>query len=93
MLAVEDVLTKASGSVDFGLSRDGTLVYVSGASGVAPKRLAWVGRDGVRRALTAPARAYSGARMSPDGSQIALEIRDQESDLWIWDVAREQLRG
>jgi Tol biopolymer transport system component len=26
--------------------------------------------------------------VSPDGTKIALDIRQQESDIWIWDIAR-----
>jgi Tol biopolymer transport system component len=29
--------------------------------------------------------------LSPDGSRIALDIRDQDNDIWIWDIARETL--
>ena len=89
---VDGVITKASGCADFGLSRDGTLVFVSGAGGGTQKRLAWVDRDGARRPLKAPPRAYNVARISPDATQIAVETRDLESDIWIWDIAREQLR-
>ena len=31
-------------------------------------------------------------RLSPDGTQVALDVRDQENDIWIWDLARETLR-
>jgi serine/threonine-protein kinase len=30
-------------------------------------------------------------RLSPDGRRVALDIRDQESDIWIWDLDRENL--
>ena len=30
-------------------------------------------------------------RLSPDGTRIALDIRDQENDIWIWDLEREIL--
>ncbi len=42
-------------------------------------------------ALTAAPRAYTHARISPDGSRVALDVRDQEDDIWIWDFARETL--
>jgi serine/threonine-protein kinase len=29
--------------------------------------------------------------LSPDGSRIALDIRDQENDIWIWEIARSTL--
>ena len=36
-------------------------------------------------------RAYVAPRLSPDGTRVALEVRDQESDIWVWDFARETL--
>ncbi len=48
-------------------------------------------RDGREEALPAEPRAYTYARISPDGSQVALDVRDQESDIWIWDFTRETL--
>ena len=31
-------------------------------------------------------------RLSPDGSQIALDVRDQDSDVWVWDFRQATLR-
>ena len=81
----------ASGLANFALAGDGSLVYVpSGAQ--AYRRLVWVDRDGREEALAAEPRAYVYPRISPDGSQVALDVRDQENDIWIWDFARETLR-
>jgi serine/threonine-protein kinase len=33
-------------------------------------------------------RAYTYPRISPDGSRIALDLRDQDQDIHVWDVAR-----
>ena len=48
-------------------------------------------RSGKEEALAAESRAYVYPRISPDGSQVALDVRDQENDIWIWDFARETL--
>jgi hypothetical protein len=42
-------------------------------------------------AKSAPPRAYLLPRLSPDGTRVALDIRDQENDIWIWDLARQTL--
>jgi hypothetical protein len=34
---------------------------------------------------------YAYARLSPDGPRAALDIRDREQDIWIWDFARKTL--
>lgn len=51
----------------------------------------WVDRQGREAALKAPPRAYVYPRLSPDGTRVALGVLDQESDIWIWDLARETL--
>jgi len=89
---LEGVITKPSGAGDFSVATDGTLAYVSGtyAAG-SDRRLLWAMRDGTRRPLNAPVRAYFQPRISRDGGRIALEVRDQQNDIWIWDVVRETL--
>jgi serine/threonine-protein kinase len=53
--------------------------------------LTWVDRAGRETALPAPERAYAYPRISPDGNRVALDIRDQERDIWIWYLGRETL--
>ena len=57
----------------------------------APRTLVWVDREGREAPLKAPPRAYVYPRLSPDGTRVALDIRDQENDIWILDLARETL--
>ena len=64
------------------------MVYVAGGGGEA-RTLVWVDRQGKEEVLNAEPRAYSRARISPDGNLVALEVRDQENEIWIWDFARE----
>ena len=90
---LEGVVTKASGAADFGISGDGSLVYITGDPQLEQSRtLVWVDRDGREEALAAEPRAYTYPRISPDGSQVALDVRDEERDIWIWDFTRETLR-
>jgi serine/threonine-protein kinase len=89
---LDSVVTKVNGAVNFSVARDGSLVYVAGtAAGETPRRLMWVDRQGREEATNAPSRAYTYPRISPDATKVALDIRDQENDIWIWDVARETL--
>ncbi|MGH9256171.1 MAG: protein kinase domain-containing protein [Vicinamibacterales bacterium] len=85
------VVTTAAGAANFDVADDGTLVYVVDADDApasAPQRtLAWVDRQGREEVIKAPARAYAYPRLSPDGTQVALDIRDQEDDIWIWSFA------
>ena len=85
------VMTLRSGTTEFSIARDGTLVYVP--ADVSPTRaLVWVDRQGRETPIKgAPARAYTSPRLSPDGRRLAVNVRDQEDDIWVWDFARESL--
>jgi serine/threonine-protein kinase len=88
----EHVMMKVSGAFNFSIAQDGSLVYVPGEA-VGPPQFAldWVDRQGHEEPIPAPVRSYQSARISPDGTQVALEIRDQENDIWTWDFARKTL--
>jgi serine/threonine-protein kinase len=91
---VEQVLTFGSGAANFAISRTGALVSVpGGAAGgsEAQRSLVWVNRQGQEEHINAPPRAYTYPRLSPDGTRVALDIRDQENDIWIWDLMRQTL--
>lgn len=88
----EGVMTDGpSGAAEFALSADGSLVYVAGANPGVRRSLMWVDRDGREEPLDVPPRAYTSPRISPDGTKVALNLRDEENDIWIWDFARETL--
>jgi serine/threonine-protein kinase len=88
---LSQVVTTADGAADFDISEDGTLAYVTGGVQSMARSLVWVDRQGREEPLKAPFRGFLYPRLSPDGSRIALDIRDQDNDIWIWDIARETL--
>ena len=91
---LEDVRVHPSGLGQFAIAANGTLVYRSRAAGApagAPRTLVWVDREGREEPVAAPARPYLYPRMSPDGTRFALDVRDQENDIWLWDFDRETL--
>lgn len=86
---VDQVATKNSGAADFSIASNGTLVYVpTSPSGVGERRtMVWVNRQGVESPIEGlPPRTYMVARISPDGSRLALDIRDEQNDIWTWDL-------
>ena len=91
VVVLEGVRHPQNGAGDYAVSDNGTLVFVP-SSGVEGRSLVWVDRQGQEEPLAAPRRAYAYPRLSPDGTQVALDVRDQENDIWIWDLARETLR-
>jgi serine/threonine-protein kinase len=76
----------AGGSALFDLSREGSIVYRP-SSGYAPSErvLVWIDRRGREDPIGAPTRPYSGPRLSPDGTRVAVGVDDQDRDIWIWD--------
>jgi WD40-like Beta Propeller Repeat len=89
---VEGVLQSAvSGAAQYSISATGSLVYVSGGVQSARSRLVWVSRNGVEQPLAAPAQAYLGPRLSPDGRRIAIAIEGQETQIWQYDLFRDTL--
>jgi serine/threonine-protein kinase len=86
----EDVTITPNGAANFVLARNGTLVYVAGdASG--RRQLVWVDRNGHEAPIGASPRAFTSPRISPDGTRVAVDLYDQENDIWVWDLAHETL--
>jgi len=93
----EQIMTSGTGAANFAVSRNGTLVYVPAITGSVtlgggPQRsLSWINRQGREEPLKTPPRAYVVPRLSPDGTRLAVDIRDQDNDIWIWEFARATL--
>ena len=90
---VEDVAQQGP-TAHFTISSHGALVYVPRDAVGGPRgqrTLVWVDRQGHEDPIKAPRRVYYHPRLSPEGTRVALEVRDQENDIWIWDLARETL--
>ena len=86
---VDDVqVGQTTGAANYAVSRTGTLAHVP-AGPFARRSLVWVNRKGQTELVKAPPRAYAVPRLSPDGTRVALDIRDQENDIWILDLTRD----
>jgi hypothetical protein len=81
----ERVGMKSSGLASFDVANDGRLVF-SSYSSLGDRGLAWVDRTGRESAVAAPPRSYFYARVSPDGTRLSFDIRDQDQDIWMWDA-------
>ena len=84
---LDGVPTKISGVANFSVSPDGTLVYVTGASGaLGGATLVWMDRQGNSEPMGAPTRNYNNfPRLSPDGRSVAVQV---DNDIWSFDIAR-----
>jgi Tol biopolymer transport system component len=88
---LSQVFIGPNGAADFDVADDGTLAYVSATQRAVGRTLAWVDRQGHETPINAPPRAYVSPHLSPDGTRIALDTRDEENDIWIWEFARATL--
>lgn len=81
----------AWGGFEYAVSDEGTLVYVPAAVAAIRRVLVWVDRTGRVEELPTEPRAYQYPRFSPDGDRVALDLRDQQNDVWMWDLNRATL--
>jgi len=75
----------------FSTAGSGALAFLApleGAHADVLRTLVWVTRQGREEPIAAPSRAFASARLSPDATRIALDIRDEENDIWIWSIDR-----
>ncbi|HJU42441.1 MAG TPA: protein kinase [Vicinamibacterales bacterium] len=90
----DDIAITALGAANASISERGDLFYVPSstlAMQVARRSLVWVNRAGSEESIPLPPHGYAVARLSPDGSRVALDVRDQTNDIWILDLARQTL--
>ena len=85
----------ALGGGQFALARGGAempLVYLPGGAQGSARAVCRAGRGGDVRCLPLPARPFRNLALSPDGSRLALTVREVDrSEVWVSDVARGNL--
>jgi len=74
---------------DFDVSRNGTLVYLSG-SGEPERSIFWLDPSGKTEPLHPTPGLYNGLQFSPDGKRLVFGMGDvlANEDLWIQDLER-----
>ena len=86
---VEGVSMSAlAGNAEFGLSRDGALLYAPGGMEGAARQIVSVDRRGQTEPLVETTRAYADLRFSPDGRFLAVSIIGANDSIWVHDMAR-----
>jgi serine/threonine-protein kinase len=76
---------EATGAANYGVTEQGTLVYLTGeASGEDGRVLVWADQAGGVTRAVADSRSYGGARLSPDGEHLAVVENTAGADqVWI----------
>ena len=76
-------------TASYGFSDLGTLIYLPGSVG-SRRILALADRNGAVEPLDVPPAEYLNARLSPDGSKLAVEIlSDAGVAIWVYDLSGE----
>jgi len=78
----------------FSLSASGSALYSVGAAGRTPSIMVWVSRDGSVEPLDSTWRGdFEYPALSPDGKALAVSLREESTQLWIWrtDGTRQKL--
>jgi len=82
--------TPFTGAANYGVSENGTLVYVAGDMPVVERTLVWVDREGREEAIPIQPSGYAYPQMSPDGLRVALNDQNApDNNLWVWDFVGE----
>ena len=81
----------ANGGARLSLSEGGTLVYVPGTSAASGASIYWMDREGKTEPLRSARARYANPRFSPDGQRLAVQISDQQNDVWVYEWARDTM--
>jgi serine/threonine-protein kinase len=89
---IEIATTTDNAAAEFAVSETGTLLFLTPyVNGQAQRTLSWVDRQGKEEPLSLPPGRYFNARISPDGTRIAIDTTDANRDIWIWNLQRPSL--
>ena len=89
----EGVEHSADQVVHLDVGADGSMAYLpAGDYDTTARRLAWIDRNGRETPVGLEDRPYVGVALSPDGSRIAVAIRQQgDTDIWIATPSRQTM--
>jgi serine/threonine-protein kinase len=86
---LQGLVTNAiGGQAEYGLSTNGSLVYLPGDEEQRQRSFVWVDRRGKAQPVPAPPRGFERPRVSPDGRVVALTIREADADVWVMSLER-----
>lgn len=78
------LMDSRGGSACFDISKDGTLVYISGGIISHNVDVVWMDRNGNRELILKSEPVQREIRVSPDGARLAFT---READIWVYDMS------
>ena len=86
---LEGVITSDGyGSAQYSFSRDGKLVFIGGGPDQYYFDMFTLHDDGRVEPVPVSPQTFGDARVSPDGTQIAVSVLGANASIWMYDVAR-----
>jgi len=80
--------TITTGAAQFGVSNNGTLIYIAGPATGGQLALTFLDRKGSPDWLKLPLAPYATPRISPDGKNVAFGLDDgREAAIWIYELS------
>jgi serine/threonine-protein kinase len=90
--AVEGVASnQLTGGAQFAVSDSGTLVYLPGQITGGGIPIQWMDHDGKTTLLRATLANWLNPLFAPDGRRLGMQIIDGQSDIWVYEWARDTL--
>ncbi len=83
--------TRSTGFAQFAFASDGKAVYLSGQTSSTNLPIEWLTRDGKTTPLRATRANWSHPQFSPDGLRLAMDIDSGQTDIVVYDLAREKM--
>jgi len=85
---LEGVVTNPIGAAQFSISRDGSLVYISGGSSTADTRSLAFQLNGTMELFNVSPKQYLSPRLSPDGQKVSVQtVEDEGNVIWLYDLS------
>jgi len=82
---IQRATSDQTGVAHYSVSENGTLAYIKSSLTIASRSLVWVDRlSGNEEPLAIEPSTYAYPRISPDGLRIALDDRNQNGDIWVF---------
>jgi serine/threonine-protein kinase len=82
-----EVTTLGNGTAEFDISRSGDFAYVPGGATMRETtQLAWADLNGVKNIGIERSQVMLYPRLSPKESHVAIDVRDGDSDIWLFDL-------
>ena len=80
-----------TGSAQFAVAANGTAVYLHGQTSSTDVPIEWLTRDGKTTPLRATRAIWNHPQFAPDGTRLAMDINNGQTDIAVYDWARGKL--